>query len=166
MDEIILIVFPSRSALAKGLEHLSQIEGFEFQRATILAKARSGEITVLDDGIGANEGSIAGGTLGAAMAALGVAGLGALALSGIGAVIAIGSAALAGAVVGGVTGRVAANLLEGGSHEELRQQLAERLQEGHPALVLSVKNAHDILPVLRRELTPYKAELIERVRTG
>ncbi len=166
MDEIILIVFPSRSTLAKGLEHLSQIEGFEFQRAAILAKAQNGEITVLDDGIGANEGGIAGGTLGAAMAALGVAGLGALALPGIGAVIAIGSAALAGAVVGGMTGRVAANLLESSGHDDLRNHLAERLQEGHPALVLSVKNAHDMLPVIRKELEPYKAELVERVRAA
>ncbi|MBE2183523.1 MAG: hypothetical protein IAE89_08875 [Anaerolineae bacterium] len=164
MDDVILIVFPSRKTLARALEHLSSVGGIEFQRAVILAKARGGEITVMDDGIGANEGSIAGGTLGAAMAALGVAGLGALALPGIGAVIAIGSAALAGAVVGGVTGRVAAGLLED-DHDALRQHLATRLESGHPALALSVKNAHDMLPLLRTELTPFKAILIEHMRS-
>jgi uncharacterized membrane protein len=165
MDELVLIVFPSRSALTRALEHLSEIGGIEYDRAAIVAKAQSGEVTVLDDKIGADEGGIAGGTLGAALAAFGIAQLGALALPGVGALIAIGSAALAGAFVGGLTGRVAGNVIESSGHASLTSALAGRLEAGHPALVLSTRHARDMLPVLRAELEPYKAELIERIRT-
>lgn len=164
MDDLVLIVFPSRSALTKALEHLSEIGGIEYERAAIVAKAQTGEVTVLDDKIGADEGGIAGGTLGAAMAAFGIAQLGALALPGIGALIAIGSAALAGAFVGGLTGRVAGNMIESTGHASLTHILSDRLEAGHPALVLAMKNAREMMPVLRAEMEPYKAEVIERIR--
>ncbi|MBW4438094.1 MAG: hypothetical protein KME04_13210 [Pleurocapsa minor GSE-CHR-MK-17-07R] len=164
MDDLVLIVFPSRSALTKALDHLSEIGGIEYERAAIVAKAQTGEVTVLDDKIGADEGGIAGGTLGAAMAAFGIAQLGALALPGIGALIAIGSAALAGAFVGGLTGRVAGNMIESTGHANLAHILSDRLEAGHPALVLAMKNAREMMPVLRAELEPFKAEVIERIR--
>lgn len=164
MNELILIVFSSRAALTRALDHLSASGAIEVQRAAIVARAQSGEVVVLDDKIGPDEGGIAGGTLGAALAAFGVAQLGALALPGIGAVIALGSAALAGAFIGGLTGRVAANLLEGPESEALAARLADRLEAGHPALILSVKDGRESLAALRVELEPFRPELVERMR--
>jgi uncharacterized membrane protein len=163
-DELIVIVFPSRSVLTKALDHLMETEVVAIEHAAIVAKAQSGEIVVLDDSVGPDEAGIAGGTLGAAMTALGLAQLGALALPGIGAIIALGAGALVGGLVGHVTGRFAANLLDLGFRRDQIDLLADRLVSGHPALVLEVKDARAALPVLRAELQPYRAELIERLR--
>jgi uncharacterized membrane protein len=164
--ELIVVVFPSRSVLTKALEHLKTVHEFEFDHAAIVAKANSGEVVILDDKVGPDEGGIAGGTLGAAMAALSIAQLGALALPGIGPIVAIGAGALIGGLVGNVTGRFAANLLDSGYKNEQIEALARRLEAGHPALVLSVKDFHTALPLLQRELAPYKAEMIERLRAA
>jgi uncharacterized membrane protein len=163
-DEVIVVIFPSRSVLTKALDHLKTIRDFEFEHAAIVAKANSGEVVVLDDNVGPDEGGIAGGTLGAAMAALGIAQLGALALPGLGAIIALGAGALVGGLVGNVTGRFAANLLDFGYKHEQIDVFSEQLKAGHPALVLSVKDFHTALPLLKQELAPYKAELIDRLR--
>ncbi|MCI0366102.1 MAG: hypothetical protein L0219_19760 [Phycisphaerales bacterium] len=164
VGEVIVVVFPSRSVLTKALDHLKTLRDFEFEHAAIVAKANSGEVVVLDDQVGPDEGGIAGGTLGAAMAALGIAQLGALALPGIGPIVAIGAGALIGGLVGNVTGRFAANLIDFGYKHEQIETLAQELKEGHPALVLSVKDFQTALPLLQRELAPYNAELIERLR--
>ncbi len=164
MNEMILIVFSSRGTLTRALDHLSASGAIEFQRAAIVARAQSGEVVTLDDKIGPDEGGITGGTLGAALAAFGVAQLGALALPGIGAVIALGSAALAGAFIGGLTGRAAANLLDSADTEALGARLADRLEAGHPALILSVKDGREALDALRVELEPFRPELVERLR--
>jgi uncharacterized membrane protein len=163
-DEVIVVIFPSRSVLTKALDHLKTMQDFEFEHAAIVAKANSGEVVVLDDNVGPDEGAIAGGTLGAAMAALGIAQLGALALPGLGPIIALGAGALVGGLVGHVTGRFAANLLDIGYKMEQIEALSEKLRAGHPALVLSVKDFHTALPLLQHELAPYKAELIDRLR--
>lgn len=162
--EVIVVIFPSRSVLTKALDHLQTLRDFEFDHAAIVAKANSGEVVILDDQVGPDEGGIAGGTLGAAMAALGIAQLGALALPGIGPIVAIGAGALVGGLVGNMTGRFAANLIDFGYKKEQIETLAQQLEEGHPALVLSVKDFQSALPMLQRELAPYKAELIERLR--
>lgn len=163
-SEVIVVIFPSRSVLTKALDHLKTLRDFEFEHAAIVAKANSGEVVVLDDNVGPDEGGIAGGTLGAAMAALGMAQLGALALPGLGAIIALGAGALVGGLLGNMTGRFAANLLDFGFKVEQVESLSEKLRSGHPALVLTVKDIHLALPLLQQELTPYKAELIERLR--
>jgi uncharacterized membrane protein len=162
--EVIVVIFPSRSVLTKALGHLKTLRDFDFEHAAIVAKANSGEVVILDDKVGPDEGGIAGGTLGAAMAALGIAQLGALALPGLGPIIALGAGALVGGLVGNVTGRFAANLIDSGYKNEQIEALAQQLEEGHPALVLSVKDVHTALPLLQHELAPYKAELIERLR--
>lgn len=164
VDELIVAVFPSRSVLTKALDYLMDSKDFSIDHAAIVAKADDGEIVVLDDAIGPDEGGIAGGTLGAAMAALGLAQLGALALPGIGAVIALGAGALVGGLVGQMTGRFAANLLDSGFRSEQIDALAQQLQTGHAALVMQVKNPQTALPRLREELKPYRAELVERLR--
>ena len=164
--DVIVVVFPSRSILTKALDHLKTLRDFEFEHAAIVAKANSGEVVILDDNVGPDEGGITGGTLGAAMAALGMVQLGALALPGLGPIIALGAGALVGGLVGNVTGRFAANLLDLGYRNEQIEALAEQLKAGHPALVLSVKDAHEALPLLQREMTAYKAEMIERLRAA
>lgn len=163
-SELVVAIFPSRNTLTKALDHLMELKDLHIERAAIVAKANSGEVIVVDDDIGPDEGGITGGTLGAAMAALGMVQLGALAIPGIGAIIAIGAGALVGGLLGNVTGRFAANLLDSGFLSDQVQILSERLQAGHPALVMEVANVRAALPRLRDELEPYHAELVERLR--
>lgn len=163
MSELVVAIFPSRAILTKALDHIMQLDDMEFYHAAIVARARDGEIVVLGDDLSADEGGITGGTLGAAMAALGMVQLGALALPGVGPIIALGAGALVGGLVGRMTGRFAANLIESGFRSNQIDSLAQQLQEGHPALVLEVENARDALPRLRDELKSYHAELVERL---
>jgi uncharacterized membrane protein len=163
-DDLILIQFPTRHALTEGLNHLMTVEELRVEHAAVLARAQDGEVTVLEGHIGADEGGIAGGTLGAALAVLGVASFGALALPGIGAVIALGASALVGALVGGFTGRAAGDLVERGHRNEPLMTLAEGLEADHPALVLTVADPKSALPLIKAELVPYRAEFVERVR--
>lgn len=162
--EIIVAVFPSRTVLTKALDHLMSLKDLNIQRAAIVAKAASGEIVVLGDDISADEGGIAGGTLGAAMTALGLVQLGALALPGVGPVIAIGTGVLVGGLVGGATGRFAANLLESGYKSAQVDELAGSLDAGKTALVIEVTESPKILPRMRDELKAYRAELVERLK--
>ncbi|HVU10799.1 MAG TPA: hypothetical protein VHD90_05950 [Phototrophicaceae bacterium] len=163
-DDLILAIFPSRKMLTRALDHLVEIKELDIQHAAIVAKARNGEVVVLNDELGPDEGGITGGTLGAAIAALGMVQFGALALPGIGAIIAVGAGVLVGGLVGRVTGRFAANLLDSGYRKEEVETLAARLQAGHPALVLEVKDTINTLPRIREELSSYRAELVEQMR--
>lgn len=168
-SEIIVAVFPTRSVLSKALDHIMSLKDLNIQRAAIVAKAANGEITILGDDLSADEGGIAGGTLGAAMAALGLVQLGALALPGVGPVIAIGAGVLVGGLVGGATGRFAANLLESGYKSAQIDELAELLEDGNTALILEITDVVKVLPRLRTELKAYRAEFVERLkdaRTG
>jgi len=158
---IIVAIFPSRDVLTRALDHLNEIEDFDIEGAAIVAKAGTGEIIILDDDISPNEGGITGGTLGAAMATFGLVQLGALTLPGVGAIIALGAGALVGGLVGRATGRFAANLLDFGFKNEQVEKLAERLESGHPALVLQVADETKSLKLMRKELSAYQAELIE-----
>lgn len=166
-SEIIVAIFPSRSVLTKALDYLMTLDDIKIQRAAIVAKAASGEAIVIGDDISADEGGIAGGTLGAAMTALGLVQLGALAIPGIGAIIALGAGALVGGLVGGATGRFAANLLESGFKSGQVEMLASNLEAGHPALVLEFDTERTMLARLRAELKSYRAEVVERMnKTG
>lgn len=163
-SELVVAIFPSRSTLTKALDHLMALKDLRIEHAAIVAKAATGEVIILDDDIGPDEGGITGGTLGAAIAALGVAQLGALALPGIGAIIAVGAAALVGGVLGGMTGRFAANLVDSGFKPDHVDSLSGRLEAGHPALILQVADVQAVLARLRDELQPYRAEVVERMR--
>jgi uncharacterized membrane protein len=92
--------------------------------------------------------------------------LGALALPGIGPLIAIGAGVLAGGLVGAAAGRFAGHLLDLGFRNDQVEALANQLEAGHPALVLQVRPQPEVdaLAWLRRELTPFRAELVERMR--
>ncbi|MEO8397731.1 MAG: hypothetical protein ABI700_32350 [Chloroflexota bacterium] len=162
-DELIVAVFPSRKMLTKALDHLVEVTDLEIYHAAIVAKARNGEVVVLNDELGPDEGGITGGTLGAGIAALGMVQFGALAIPGIGAIIAVGAGALVGGLLGRMTGRFAANLIESGYRKEEVETLSSRLQTGHPALVLEVKNTDKALPRIREELASYRAELVEQM---
>ena len=165
-DQLIVAVFPSRKMLTRALDHLVEIKELDIQHAAIVAKARNGEVVVLDDELGPDEGGITGGTLGAAIAALGMVQFGALAIPGIGAIIAVGAGALVGGLLGRMTGRFAANLLESGYRKDQVETLSVRLQTGHPALVLEVKDGAKALPLIREELTSYRAELVEQMHVN
>ena len=162
-NQIVVAVFPSRGILTKALDHLMELEDITFQRVAIVAKAASGETIILDDDISADEGGVTGGTLGAAMGALGLVQLGALALPGVGPIIALGAGVLVGGLVGRATGRFAANLLDFGFKNTQIEALAGSLQEGHPALVFELADTTSGLPRLREELKPYQAELVEPI---
>lgn len=161
--DLIVAVFPSRRVLVKALDHVMQLQDIDFIHAAIVARARDGEIVILGDELTPDEGGIAGGTLGAAISALGMVQLGALALPGVGPIIAVGAGALVGGLVGRMTGRFAANLLESGFRLEQVEGLTRRLQSGHPALVLEVPDAHAVLDRLREEMKAFQVELVERL---
>lgn len=161
--ELIVAVFPSRVILTKALDRIMEIDELDVQHAVIVAKAKDGEIIILDDDISPNEGAITGGTLGAAMTAFGLVQLGALALPGVGPIIALGTGLLAGGLVGGLTGRFAAQVMDFEYKDYPVKNLAGQLQAGHPALVLQVEDADNVLPLLRKELLPYRAEVVERL---
>lgn len=157
----IVAVFPSRVILTKALDHIMELDYLTVRHAAIIAKAKDGEIVILDDDISPNEGAIAGSTLGAAMTAFGLVQLGALTLPGIGPIIALGTGLVAGVLVGGVTGRIAAGLIDFDYKGIQVRTLAAELKAGHPALVLDVEDSEAVLPRLRQELQPYRAELVE-----
>jgi len=159
--ETIVAVFPSRVILTKAMDRIMELDYINVRHAAIIAKANDGEVVILDDDISPDEGSIAGGTLGAAMTAFGLVQLGALALPGIGPIIALGTGLVAGGILGGVAGRVAATLIDLDYKPLHIKTLAAELQAGHPAIVLEVENAEAILPTLREELSLYRAELVE-----
>jgi uncharacterized membrane protein len=162
--ELLVAVFPSRSVLTKALDHLMSVHDLTVKRAAIVAKATTGETILIGDDISADEAGIAGGTLGAAMTALGLAQLGALALPGVGVIISLGAGVLVGGLIGGATGRFAANLLDSGFKSGQIEALADRLYSGHPALVLEMPSEPKVLDRLRKELTPYRAQMVERLK--
>jgi uncharacterized membrane protein len=158
---VIVAVFPTRRALTRAVDYLKENAVVEIQRAAIVAKAAGGEVLVLDDDLSPDEGGVAGGTLGAAMAAFGIVQLGALALPGVGPIIALGAGALVGGLLGNMTGRFAANLLDFGYHNEQIAILSNQLEEGHPALILEIMDPIAGLEILRSELKRFRAYLIE-----
>ncbi|MDQ7024110.1 MAG: hypothetical protein Q9P44_00980, partial [Anaerolineae bacterium] len=55
----------------------------------------------------------------------------------------------------------AANLMDFGYKNEQIEALSERLQEGHPALVLELGDPDKALKILQNTLKPFRAELIQ-----
>lgn len=167
MAAVIVATFSTQTALKRALDHLVESKIVNIKRAAVVAKAASGETIILDDDLSSAEGGTAGGTLGAAMAALGMVQLGALALPGIGTVIALGAGALVGGLLGNVTGRFAANLMDFGFRNEQIEALSGHLRKGHPALIIETESAmKEALEQLRKELKSYQAELIEPLHSA
>ncbi|MDX2162962.1 MAG: hypothetical protein SF162_16725 [bacterium] len=164
-NEWIVAVFPSRAALTTALDQLKQWKQSPIRRAAIVAKAESGEIVVVGDDIGVDEGGIAGGTLGLGIGALGMVQLGALAVPGIGAVI-VATGALAGALLGSITARIGVLLLALRRKADAEYQaLASQLRAGSPALVLELRSGLDALPLLQDLFDKHRAEVLQADRT-
>lgn len=161
--DLIFAVFPSRRILVKALDHIIQIEDLDYIHAAIVTRARDGEIVVIDDQLSADEGGIAGGTLGAGISLLGLVQLGALALPGVGPIIALGAGALVGSLVGGVTGRFASQFIDAGLRVEQLQGLSPYLHDRNTVLVLEVSDARDIIERLRNEFKAFQVEMVERL---
>lgn len=160
--EIVIAIFPSRQLLTDALDHIIHVRDLNIRRSAILAKAANGETVVIGDDISADEGGIAGGTLGAAILALGLVQLGALSLPGVGPVVAIFAGLVGGGLLGGATGRVAANLLDFGIKLPHVGEFVHRLQMGRPALVIEVLHDPHMLDRLRQELILFQAEFIQQ----
>lgn len=158
---IVVAVFPSRAVMLRALNHLTDTESILIKRAAVVAKAATGEFVVLDDDMSPNEGTLAGLVLGAAVAALGMIQLGAFTLPLFGAIFALIAAALVGALVGSLIGRFVAHLVDSGFPGEVFQALSQRLEEGHPALVIELAQPEVALAKLRQALKAYNAELVE-----
>ena len=160
-EEMIVAVFPSRVILGKALDHIGELNDLALRHAVIIARARDGEIVVLDDDISSKEVVLAGGGLGAVMMAVGVAQQGALALPGGWSLAALAAALLAGGLVGAGVSRAAATLIDSDYRNMQVKTLAAELKAGHPALVLEFEEGVDALERLRTELAPYRVELVE-----
>jgi uncharacterized membrane protein len=160
----VVAVFPSRKLLLRALDHLREDKSLHVERAAIIAKAKDGEVTIVDDSLGPDEAGITGGTLGAAITLLGLVQFGALALPGIGVIIALGAGALVGGLVGSATGRFAANLLESGYHSDQIEGLRVDLEEERPALVLQLSTERETLASVHEVLARYRAKLVDQPR--
>lgn len=163
MSDVIMLIFPSRGHLVDATEKLQSLPNIKLKNTAMIVKADDGETLVLEDDIAPVEGSVAGGTLGGLMTALGVAQLGAFLLPGVGPILAIGAGALIGALVGGTAGGVTAGLLDFGFKNSQLEALGKRLEVGHTALVVEVEGGPDVVQQVTRELQPYGAELVTPV---
>jgi uncharacterized membrane protein len=160
MSQIIMLVYAARSGLADAAVKLLDLDYIKPKHTALIARAESGEVTILDDDINPNEGAVAGGTLGTIMGAMGVAQLGALLLPGVGPIIALGAGALVGALVGGVTGSAAAAALDMGISDHILKMLAGHLEQDRVALVLEVDGGADLVERLRADLQPLSIESV------
>jgi uncharacterized membrane protein len=98
--------------------------------------------------------------MGAAMMGLGVLQMGAWVLPGIGPFLAVGAGALAGALVGNLTGRFAATLIDFGFDNEQIEMVAKRLGTGQPALVVEFDESVD-MGTVRQDLAPFGGEIVD-----
>ncbi len=162
MSEVVMLVFPSRGMMLDAIDQIKRLGYVTIKHSAIIAKAEDGETSVYEDDITANEGGIAGGTLGAMMGALGIAGLGAFLLPGVGPIIAIGAGALIGGLVGGATGEITAGLLDLGIDNAKLQALAEHLSAGKTAMVVELEGERALLARLEADLKDFQAEIVQQ----
>lgn len=163
--DFVVAVFPSRKLLVRALDQLRTVKDLHVERAAIIALASDGEVTVVNDSLGPDEAGITGGTFGAAITLLGLVQFGALALPGIGAIIALGAGALVGGLVGGATGRFAANLLDSGYQSDQIEGLTVDLEAERPALVLQIRDYEQESLRVREVLTKYRAKIVEQAQS-
>ncbi len=162
MSEIVMLVFPSRGTMLDAVDQLNSLSYIKIKHSAVIAKAEDGETVVFEDDINPNEGSIAGGTLGALMGSLGIAGLGAFLLPGVGAILALGAGALIGGLVGGATGGITAGLLDMGIDNERLEALAEHLNAGKIAMVVELDGDASLLSHLSEDLKPFQVEIVQQ----
>lgn len=161
MRDVVMLVFPSRGTLLDATDQIRKIPYAKIKHSAVIARAEDGETVIYEDDINPNEGGIAGGTLGALMGALGIAGLGAFLLPGVGPIIAIGAGALVGGLVGGATGGITARLIDMGINNAQLEALAHHLNAGKIALVVEVEGDSAALSQLQADLKPFDAEIVQ-----
>jgi uncharacterized membrane protein len=162
MSEVVMLVFPSRETMLDAVDRIKSLSYAKMTHSALIAKAEDGETTIYEDDINPNEGGIAGGTLGALMGALGIAGLGAFLLPGVGPILAIGAGALLGGIVGGATGGITAGMLDMGIDNAQLETLAEHLNAGKVAMVVELQGSDQvILTRLQEDLKPFQAEIVQ-----
>jgi uncharacterized membrane protein len=155
------MIFPSRGTLLDAVERIKSLPYVKIKHSAVIAKAEDGETVIYEDDINPNEGGIAGGTLGALMGALGVAGLGAFLLPGVGPIIAIGAGALFGGLVGGATGGISAGVFDMGIKNSTLEELASHLSAGRIAMVVELDGDSSVLVQLREDLKAFQTEFVD-----
>ena len=161
--ELLVAVFPTRALLVQALSHIKILEGIDIQRSAIISINQDGEMVVVDDDISAAEGGPAGMILGALLAAAGMIFFGATRLPGIGPVLVTATGSLLGAIVGRVTGRFAASLLNFSFPRALTEDIAKQLQPGQPALLIETTRDEDALSRLEKALNQLEAQTVQRL---
>ncbi len=156
----LMLVLPTRGALIDIHDRLSALDYVRITHAAVIARAETGEVQIMDDDVTVDEGSVVGGTLGAMLASLGVAGLGALLLPGVGALIAIGASALIGGLIGGATGGVLAGLIDNGFNDKQVASLASHLEVGKVASVYELEGDADAVSRLQTDLIAFQPEIV------
>jgi hypothetical protein len=146
-----------------AIDQLNSLGYAKMKHHAVIAKAEDGETVIFEDDISPNEGGIVGGTLGALMGSLGIAGLGAFLLPGVGPIIAIGAGAVLGGLVGGATGSISARLIDMGVNNAQLETLASHLGDDKIALVAELDgNDAAILSRLETDLKPFQAEIVRQ----
>ena len=162
MSEIVMLVFPGRETMLDAVDRIKSLNYAKIKHSAIIAKAEDGETLIYEDDVTPNEGGIAGGTLGALMGALGIAGLGAFLLPGVGPIIAIGAAALIGGLVGGATGEISASMMDMGIKNAELETLAQHLSAGKVAMVVELEGDDQTMTArLGEDLKPFQAEIVQ-----
>lgn len=163
-DQIIVAVFPSRRILKKALDHLLEDVAIEVQEAAVVVKSKTGKILVLNDGLGANDWGLVSGIVGTLVGAIAIAGLGVFAVPAGNLFTVLAFGAVLGGIIGWITGQLVARVFSFGFAKPYAGDIADKLQSGHTALMLRVEDAAELLPKLKDELKPYRAELVTRLR--
>lgn len=163
-DQIIVAVFPSRQILLKALDHLLEDVALDIRKAAVVVKSATGDILVLNDDLGGEDGAIIGGLVGAVTMSLGLGTLGMLALPGSNSLIALSFSAIIGGIIGWLVGQFVSNTFQFGFDRSYVDAIAGKLQEGTTALMIRVEDRADLLPKLQAELEPYKVLLVEQLR--
>ncbi len=162
MSKVVMLVFPSRGMMLDAVEQLHRMDYLKVNHSAVIAKAEDGETVVYEDDVNPDEAGIAGGTLGALMGALGIAGLGAFLLPGVGAIVAIGAGALLGGIVGGATGGITAALLDLGIENDKLDELAEHLNAEKIALAVEIEGDAAAVARLSEDLKPFQVEIVQQ----
>jgi len=157
-DQIIVVVFPSRRILAKALDHLLDEVAVEVTQAAVVVKSKTGRVRVLSDALGGGEGGLIGAAAGILVGAAGTL------VFGVAGWLWLAVGAVLGSLVGWLIGQVVTHLVDFSFAKPYTKGVADELQSGHSALMLHVEDAAELLPKLKDELKPYRAEIVERLR--
>ena len=160
-DQIIVAVFRSRNGLVKAMDHLLDEVKIDVQKAAVITKTQTGEVRVLNDDLGSDEGNLVGTIIGAVLAGIGLAALGAWTLPGLNLYLVLGVGSILGGILGGLVGRFSTEIFRFGFDQPYVDVISNKLQEGTTALLIRVEDAAELLPRLQDELAPFQAILVQ-----